>query len=313
LSGCTISNDWTFRGIEATVMENEQLRVVLLPGKGTDISELVYKPLNLNILFRNSWGPRSPRLFPNVSPNSTFRDYTGGGWSDILPNAGDPCEFRGARFGLHDETPLLAWSSSIEEDSRDLVSALFRVRLNRYPFEVRKLVSLETNNRLTITETIQNNSSERLPFSWLVHPAFSSAFAGPSSFLELQAKNISRMDDSSETRWRFPRFTDSDGAERDVTTIPASSTRLNNTLVLSELEEGRYSIINPTLNLKFTLSWEQRASSPTSGTFAASRTGATHFTVGPGSSLSSRAHLGSRDSPPKWPRTTRAFLRQASP
>jgi len=257
LKSCSISNDWTFRGIEATVMENHELRVVVLPGKGTDISELVYKPLNLNVLFRNSWGPRSPRLFPNVSPHSsTFRDYTGGGWSDILPNAGEPCEFRGARFGLHDETPLLTWSSRIEEQSSEKVSARFLVGLNKYPLTVNKLMSLDADNRLTITETVENESQERLPLSWLVHPTFSTAFADGSAPLELSATNISRMDDREKRTWPFPRFLDSDGVERDVRSIPALDTSLDSTLVLDGLKEGRYSIANKTLGLRFTLSWD---------------------------------------------------------
>ena len=93
MAGCSISDEWAFRGIRATILENDELRVVVLPGKGTDISEISFKPLNMNLLFRNPWGPRAPRRFPNVSPHQeTFRDYTGGGWSDILPNAGAPCE-----------------------------------------------------------------------------------------------------------------------------------------------------------------------------------------------------------------------------
>jgi galactose mutarotase-like enzyme len=257
MNSCSISNDWTFRGIEATVLENRELRVVVLHGKGTDISELVYKPLNLNVLFRNPWGPRSPHRFPNVSPHpSTFRDYTGGGWSDILPNAGEPCEFRGARFGLHDETPLLAWSSQIEEESSERVSARFLVRLNKYPLAVDKLVSLDSGNRLTITETVENDSQERLPLSWLVHPAFSPAFADGSSSLELSATSISRMDDPGGRSWPFPLFLDSDGVERDVRSIPQQGTTLDSTLVLSGMDEGRYSIMNSELGLRFTLTWD---------------------------------------------------------
>ncbi|MDA4112599.1 MAG: DUF4432 family protein [Thaumarchaeota archaeon] len=253
----TISNEWRFRGIDTTVMENRELRVAILHGKGTDITELVYKPLGLNLLFRNPWGPRSPSLVPNVSPHSsTFRDFTGGGWSDILPNAGDPCEFRGASFGLHDETPLLAWSSDVEEVSDERVSARFRVRLNRYPFAVDKLVTLDSENRLTITETVENASKEELPFSWLVHPTFSSEFVGGAS-LDLSASSISVMEDSGGKPWRFPRYLDSDGVERDVSLVPPMDTVVNSTLLLSGIEEGRYSIINRRLALRFSMSWDK--------------------------------------------------------
>jgi len=254
--GLSVSNEWTFRDIEATVMEGEEMRVVLLQGKGADISEVVFKPLNLNVLFRNPWGPRNPRLYPTIAPHaSAFRDYTGGGWSDILPNAGDACTVKGARFALHDETPLLNWSSSVEEASPDRVSALFRVKLVKYPFEIRKLVSLETGNRLTITETVRNESRERLPFSWLVHPAFSPAFAEPSAPLELHARWISVMGDART--WDYPAFVDVDGIERDASLVPSAETKLDSTLVLGGLDAGRYSITNPALGLRFTLAWDK--------------------------------------------------------
>jgi galactose mutarotase-like enzyme len=253
---CSVSNEWAFRGIDSTVMENQDLRVLILHGKGTDISEIVYKPLGLNLMFRNPWGPKSPRLFPNVSPHSaTFRDYTGGGWSDVLPNAGDPCDFKGARFGMHDETPLLAWSSRIEENSRTKVSARFDVKLNKYPLSVSKLVSLDTRNRLTIVESITNESKDALPFSWVVHPTFSTAFVDETARLDLSASKISVMETGSES-YAFPRYVDSDGVERDVRRAPPLDATIDSTLLLSGVKEGRYSITNPGLGLRFTLTWD---------------------------------------------------------
>ena len=258
MTRCTISNDWAYRGIPSTVLENGDLRVLILTGKGADVSEIVYKPLTLNLLFRNPWGPRSPKLFPTVSPhNEMFRDFTGGGWSDILPNAGDPCDFGGAHFGLHDETPLLEWSSEITERTDERVSAMLSVRLKKYPFSVRKLVSLDSLNNLTITETVENESKQDLPFSWLIHPTFSTEFAEPGTVLEFDGSRMFLAGDGAEKPLGFPLFTDRDGANRDVRVVPPADFITNDTLVVDGLKEGRYSIVNKRLGIRFTLTWDK--------------------------------------------------------
>ena len=51
MSGCTITREYTRRGIDTVVLENEALRVEVLAGKGADITELVDKRTNVNVLF----------------------------------------------------------------------------------------------------------------------------------------------------------------------------------------------------------------------------------------------------------------------
>jgi galactose mutarotase-like enzyme len=258
LTQCRVLVKSEYRGIEATVFENKDLRIVVLHGKGTDISEITYKPLGMNLLFRNPWGPRSPLLFPNVSPHEEmFRDYTGGGWSDVIPNAGSPCTAVGASFGLHDETPLLEWSARAKENSRERASAVFEVELKKYPFRIKKDITVDSQNRIIIVETIENASKQALPFSWVSHPTFSWDFVGKGAKLDLSAQGVTRMEGGRHV-WRFPNFLDYDGARRDVTVIPTGDRILDGTIVLSGLSEGRYAITNERLGLEFELTWDKR-------------------------------------------------------
>ncbi len=253
---CTISNEWKFRDIESVIFENRDLRIVVLSGKGTDMSEITYKTLGLNLLFRNPYGPRSPEKFPPINPHEElFRDYTGGGWSDILPNAGAASLFEGVSFGLHDETPLLKWSSEITERSANKVSASFQVRLVKYPFLVKKTLSLNSQNVLEIKESVTNESNKDLPFSWLIHPTFSRTFASPSSTIDIKGQKVYRVKDAKIEDWYFPSFSEPDGTLRNFLKIPPDDPIVNNTVVLGGLDDGRYSIYNPELRLRFTLSW----------------------------------------------------------
>lgn len=255
LQGCTISDEWKFRDIETMIMENNDLRVVILTGKGTDISEILYKPLGINILFRNPYGPRNLNQAVSLSPNNQiFRDYTGGGWSDILPNAGAPSQYSGIAFGLHEETPLLRWSSEITESSGSAVSAVFRVNLIRYPFSVYKKITLDDSNRILIQESVSNNSNQDLPFSWLIHPTFSRDFACDGARISIEGKRIHRMSEKP-VEWDFPYFTEPDGHKVDFRTIPSRDSLVDDTVVLSGLKSGRYSVLNPKLRLRFTLEW----------------------------------------------------------
>jgi len=252
----SVSTEWAFRGIEATILENKELRVVILHGKGADISEIQYKPYNLNLLFRNPWGPRRlDEPCPSPVEGQAFRYYTGGGLSDILPNAGEPCIFLGTRFGLHDETPLLKWSVKNLEKSDEMVSALFAAELTKYPFSVEKKISLDRYNRIVIEESIKNDSKNRLPYSWLIHPTFSNTFANEYATLNMEAKKISKI--GEKEKWDFPTFLDDDGTIRNFNELPSSNSIVDSTLVVSGLKEGRYVIQNLHLGLSFELSWDK--------------------------------------------------------
>ncbi len=260
MRGCTITDEWSFRGLDTVILENDELRIVVLSGKGTDISEVTFKPLCLNLLFRNPWGPKSTKIFPPISPHpELFRDYTGGGWSDIIPNAGAPCNYKGARLGLHDETPLLNWSSEILDRSKSEVSARFKVELRKFPISVEKTISLNENNLLTIKERLTNlSTSQDVHFSLLTHPTFSWDFVKGAE-IEVDAKKICRIGDGINSKieeFDFPSFREVSGLiNREIRVIPKESKVLNDTVVMSELKTGRYSIANNSIGLRFTLDW----------------------------------------------------------
>jgi galactose mutarotase-like enzyme len=236
-------------------MENHKLRVVILSGKGTDIIEFKYKPLDLDVLFRNPYGPRNPGdILPTSGHSEVFRDLTGGGWSDILPNAGQPSEYLGAKFGLHEETALLRWKGEITERFDLRVSAKFRVDLIKYPLTVEKKITLGQDTKLLIEETVTNNSNQELPFSWLIHPTFSREFACAGAKIEVTGRKIHRPSGRGE-EWVFPYFTELEGRRRDLRVVPGDDSVVNDTVVVSGLSNGKFSILNQKLNLKFTLEW----------------------------------------------------------
>lgn len=59
---------WHFHGLRAVILENEFLRVVVLPEAGARIVHLIYKPHDVNLLWNN------PRVKPARLHRSVRRD-----------------------------------------------------------------------------------------------------------------------------------------------------------------------------------------------------------------------------------------------
>jgi hypothetical protein len=99
------------------VLENRHLRLVSLLDKGSDIIELVYKPLDIDLMFHAPTGYRKPGTMVGTCKRSEgeFMEYYGGGWQDILSFAGrqraDQAQIRRVGHARRDPTPSLGCSN----------------------------------------------------------------------------------------------------------------------------------------------------------------------------------------------------------
>jgi len=127
------------------ILENRHLRLVSLLDKGSDIIELVYKPLDIDLMFHAPTGYRKPGSIVGTCKRSEgeFMEYYGGGWQDILPFAGnEPIKHRFGEWSMHGETPLLPWDAVIEKDSPSEVTAKLFIDIPRYPFHLEKWITM---------------------------------------------------------------------------------------------------------------------------------------------------------------------------
>ena len=176
------------------VLENQQLRLVSLLDKGSDIIELVYKPLDVDVIFHAPTGYQKPGSFVGTSSRSegAFMEYYGGGWQDILPFAGnEPVRHRFGEWGMHGETPLLPWDATIEKDSPVEVTAKLTVNVPRYPFHVEKWITLDDNSAtVRIREKVVNTSNQTLEYCWLHHPTLGSPLIAPDTKVTVPAEKV---------------------------------------------------------------------------------------------------------------------------
>ena len=115
--GCRL-REFVYRAQRCVSFENARVRLVVAADKGADILEFLYKPLDVECLWRARLGLRAAEATRASSPLASghFREYFAGGWFEMLPNGPEPCTHRGAEFGFHGEATLLPWNYHVQRD-----------------------------------------------------------------------------------------------------------------------------------------------------------------------------------------------------
>ena len=177
--GCRLTTEGTLKGLRTIVLENQKLRITVLLDKGTDIFEFLYKPLDIDFMWRSPMPLHNPMHFipSTCSSFGSFYDHYEGAWQEIVPSFGPPSSYKGAEYGLHGESSLLPWDFRVINDRSECISVDFWVRLYRSPFYIEKRLTLEENSSiLKINEFIKNEANEPMAVMWGHHPALSEVF-----------------------------------------------------------------------------------------------------------------------------------------
>ena len=261
-----MSMDWTYKGLQTLIAENSLIRLVVLLGKGADIVELRYKPLDLDLLWHSPIGYHNPASTPvsSMSSSGSFLDFYGGGWQDILPMAGwGIVKHRGAEFGLHGETPLLPWECAILQEEGKEVSAKLQVAGVRYPYRVTKTIKLRADeSKFELHEVLENLSSQELEFSWLQHPALGETLSAPGCRIWVPARKVivgpakqAPYPYLQEGTYEWPHAKTIDGREVDLSTLPSNDAIAGETVYLSGLSDGWYAITEGKGSVGLAIRW----------------------------------------------------------
>lgn len=246
-----------YKGYRALIIENEKLRLLVLADKGSDIVELLYKPKDVDFLWR------SPVEVDGVNPNpvtrahdsGAFLDVFEGGWQELLPSITAPTNYKGMNLGFHGEAMFLPWQYQMIEDSPERVSVRFSVRLRRAPLVVTKTITLNSDSaRIGFEETVFNEGDEEFRFMWGHHPTFGRPFVDEHCRIHLPAGCVGRMyqtdfsgnspfDCNVEFRW--PMAPDKQGNLIDLSRPmpPERKTAFN--VYIKDLPETWFAITNP--------------------------------------------------------------------
>lgn len=249
-------------------LENKNLRVSILLDKGSDVFELIYKPLDLDLMWHSPTGYRNPTThIQDVSSSAdVFHDFYGGGWNDIFPNYGNPSTHRGANFVGHAESALLPWTCSEYSHESGVGSAKLSVECVRYPIRAEKKISIHPEEPiLSISEDLINLGEQEVEVSWAQHIAYGEPFVGPELEIDIPATTAkssalnvphSRLVARKEFQW--PNGPGLDGSTVDLRRIPKNE-HVQEDFPIVGMKSPQYRLYNPELNLGVQVDWSEQA------------------------------------------------------
>ena len=239
--GCRI-REFVLQDFRAVCLENEKVRITILIDKGTDIYEFLYKPKDVDFLWKSRLGLRSMKNYQPMAPGrgGMFLDFYEGGWQELFPWGGHASKYRGVNTGLHGRSGRWSpWDYQVDIDTPEEIQVTCSIRTRRAPFLLKKTFSLYRHRpALRIQEVAINESGKDLEIVWGHHPAFGWPFLDDSCVLDVppcRAKTAasqgvdSRLKDNFDGIW--PMVELRDGGNTDLSKIPGAGKLLLRNLV----------------------------------------------------------------------------------
>ena len=249
-------------------MENEKIRATILLDKGTDLYELLYKPADIDFMWRSPLelnGQNRNPVTRELESGSVLDNYEGG-WQELLPSISTPTNYKGMGLGSHGEVSLLPWECRVIEDAPDCVRAELSVRMRRAPLLVTKTVTLRSQSAvLEFEETVTNTADEDFSFMWGHHPAIGQPFLDESCVIDLPDGAIgqsyqvdfsgnSPFEPGQEFPWPLAR--DRSGSTVDLSRVMSPGKRIAFNTYIRNLNAGWYGITNLEKGLGFGMRWD---------------------------------------------------------
>lgn len=257
------SLDWTYRGMKTLVLESDLVKISVLLDKGSDVFEVVYKPLDIDVIWHSPNGYKDPRIhIERISrQEDEFADNYGGGWNDVFPNYGFASSNRGVKFGAHGESALIPWSCRGVETDDGRAMAKLSTSCVRYPLSAEKTLTLD-GSRFTVSENILNIGEQAIELSWAQHIAYGEPFVSQDLQIEIPAiRAVSHGYEMSherikrDTSFKWPFAPGISGGTVDLSKIPERNLRVQEDFPIIELASPIYRLYNPSLDLGVELRW----------------------------------------------------------
>jgi hypothetical protein len=257
-----------YRGFKTLVIENEKLRISVLVDKGTDIVELLYKPMDIDFMWRSpvEVDGLNKNPFSKEMDSGAFLDVYEGGWQELLPSITSPTNYKGMGLGFHGEVLLLPWNYHIVEDSPYELKVKFQVRMRRTPFFVIKYLTLRSDSSvIEFEETVENEGDEEFKFMWGHHPAIGKPFLDENCVIDLPEPavgQIYQVDFSGnspfkpDTEFKWPNIKDKDNNMVDLSRVMSPEKKTAFNMYVKNLKAGWYGLTNLKKHVGFGMKWD---------------------------------------------------------
>ena len=252
--GPRILTGYTLYGYEIVILENELLRVVVNVGRGAMIPEFLYKPRDLDVLFKNPNGLRHHASFtPGSHQTFPVMDHHPTGWYECFPSGSTPVKQKGAELGFHGEIWGVPFALDAVREDADVCSVTMSAFTLQTPWKLTKTFNLKKNDpTLYIKETALNQGEQELDVHWGQHPMFGAPFLDEHCYIETSGTGFFDNREAPMARLRWPLSREG----VDLSKVRAQNTHSGKMLFLTDFAEGKYRLVSPTWNLAFEMSWD---------------------------------------------------------
>ncbi|NHN29841.1 DUF4432 family protein [Paenibacillus agricola] len=261
---CTIKETMV-SSIKVVYLENELLRASILVGKGADVFELIYKPLQIDVLLKTNKGLA---VFDNRNLSEQrlkmYSELYAGGWQDCLPHRA-----RYEHIDITQETggiaATLPWEYEITQNNAEAASILCFVQLPDIPLYIEKSFTLKRgDSHLYIGIRIRNQGSSAVKFTWTQHPAFGGQFLDENVTIEVpdcvafhpRSYDRAFKDDLARFEEPIDRITLPSGNTRNIQEVMPKNSNEQFFIVLKNIREPWAKLINHKKGVGVLLKWQ---------------------------------------------------------
>jgi len=248
-----VDAQWQYRGLQVVRLENELLRVDVLPDLGAKVYNFVHKPSGRNLLWHNPRVPPARQAF-----GACFDDNWSGGWDELIPNDLPVPEPEGDVLPDHGEY----WSQparwEVLQDSGTVGQARFTLMGRVLPVRLDKTLTLrEGGSHLEVHYRLANQGPKLVEFVWNIHPAMAisadtrldvpvrEGYSDP--WRETQFKGF--------TKFNWPYITDLKGRKVDLRRVEGPESALADMHYLTNVHEGWYAVTDVAARVGFGLAF----------------------------------------------------------
>jgi galactose mutarotase-like enzyme len=200
---CSLSVETWWDSFKVLTLENDLIKVILMPQRGGEIHQITWKMTGFKFLCEGR--PDMPD-FHTPSPGIPLppaENYSFSNFYTMFPNAGQAQDFLGYNYEFHGDIRSVAWEHRVCLDTEAEIILELTGRCKEIPFQLKRMVSLkQATASLNFMDEISHTGpagSLRLPFIYGFHPYFSLPLIDQGTLFKVDEKVIFELPSPQET------------------------------------------------------------------------------------------------------------------
>ncbi len=249
----SITDKWKYNDLKTIIIENDLLKVVVIPEVGGKIENIIYKPQNIDFLWHNTrLETRKPPFAANID------DYWSGGIDIVFPTF-QPCDYKGEQVPFFGELWALPWEYELIQNRKEVGIHMWRKTVIT-PFLFESWILLDNsdskkNNRIKVKYKVTNLINDRSYFIFGTHFGLT---CSDKHRIDIPAKKLI-FDDFVDggnlaekgKDYKYPYLYNSKGEKFDVRFVPPVEKNTYESVYAVDLEEGFFALTDQEKEIGF--------------------------------------------------------------